>query len=148
MAAAALPIVLPFTELRALIRTGQPPPGPTCRLAPSSHTSKQPPLVPGAFFALGLTRIPSLPHNQSHILAARSVAETLRTSLGPRGLDKLLVSPDGEVTITNEGATILDKMVRSRPLLQRVPARPRSPLTAPVPLFPTPHRTSTTRLPS
>jgi hypothetical protein len=49
---------------------------------------------------------------QSHILAARSVAETLRSSLGPRGLDKLLVSPDGEVTITNDGATILDKMVR------------------------------------
>jgi len=47
---------------------------------------------------------------KSHILAAKSVAGTLRTSLGPKGLDKLMVSPDGDVTITNDGATILDKM--------------------------------------
>lgn len=47
---------------------------------------------------------------QSHILAARAVANTLRTSLGPRGLDKMLVSPDGDVTITNDGATIMEKM--------------------------------------
>lgn len=47
---------------------------------------------------------------KSHILAARAVANTLRTSLGPRGLDKMMVSPDGEVCITNDGATIMDKM--------------------------------------
>lgn len=44
---------------------------------------------------------------KSHILAAKQVANTLKTSLGPRGLDKMLVSPDGEVTITNDGATIM-----------------------------------------
>jgi len=47
---------------------------------------------------------------KSHILAAKSVAQTVRTSLGPNGLDKMMVSPDGEITITNDGATILDKM--------------------------------------
>jgi len=47
---------------------------------------------------------------KSHILAAKTVAHTVRTSLGPNGLDKMMVSPDGEVTITNDGATILDKM--------------------------------------
>eukprot|EP00127_Corallochytrium_limacisporum_P003626 Clim_evm14s151 gene=Clim_evmTU14s151 len=47
---------------------------------------------------------------RSHIIAARSIASTLRTSLGPRGLDKLLVDPDGSITITNDGATILQKM--------------------------------------
>jgi T-complex protein 1 subunit epsilon len=47
---------------------------------------------------------------QSHILAARSVANTLRTSLGPKGLDKLMCSPDNDVTITNDGATILKMM--------------------------------------
>ncbi|KAF7633231.1 hypothetical protein Mgra_00007332 [Meloidogyne graminicola] len=47
---------------------------------------------------------------KSHILAAKQVAHTLRTSLGPRGLDKMLVSPDGEVTITNDGATIMKNM--------------------------------------
>jgi len=47
---------------------------------------------------------------KSHILAARSVASILRTSLGPRGLDKMMVSPDGDLTITNDGATILKQM--------------------------------------
>jgi T-complex protein 1 subunit epsilon len=42
-----------------------------------------------------------------NILAAKSVANTLRSSLGPKGLDKLLVSPDQEVTVTNDGATIV-----------------------------------------
>lgn len=32
---------------------------------------------------------------QSHILAARQIANTIRTSLGPKGLDKMMVSPDG-----------------------------------------------------
>lgn len=34
----------------------------------------------------------------------------MRTSLGPKGLDKMLVSPDGDVTITNDGATILQQL--------------------------------------
>jgi T-complex protein 1 subunit epsilon len=33
---------------------------------------------------------------KSHILAAQQIASTIRTSLGPKGLDKMLVSPDGE----------------------------------------------------
>jgi len=47
---------------------------------------------------------------KSHILAARTVANTLRTSLGPKGLDKMMISPDNDVTITNDGATILKLM--------------------------------------
>ncbi|KAH0558631.1 T-complex protein 1 subunit epsilon, partial [Trichoglossum hirsutum] len=47
---------------------------------------------------------------KSHILAARTVANIVRTSLGPRGLDKILISPDGDITITNDGATILSQM--------------------------------------
>ncbi|KAF8322666.1 hypothetical protein DL93DRAFT_2199957 [Clavulina sp. PMI_390] len=47
---------------------------------------------------------------KSHILAARTVANIARTSLGPRGLDKILISPDGEITVTNDGATILSQM--------------------------------------
>ncbi|KAK8743480.1 hypothetical protein OTU49_001102, partial [Cherax quadricarinatus] len=47
---------------------------------------------------------------KSHILAARSVASILSTSLGPKGLDKLMVSPDGDITVTNDGATILKMM--------------------------------------
>uniref|UniRef100_A0AC34Q8N0 T-complex protein 1 subunit epsilon n=1 Tax=Panagrolaimus sp. JU765 TaxID=591449 RepID=A0AC34Q8N0_9BILA len=47
---------------------------------------------------------------KNHILAARAVASVMKTSLGPRGLDKMLVNPDGEVTITNDGATIMKSM--------------------------------------
>ncbi|CAK1548853.1 unnamed protein product [Leptosia nina] len=47
---------------------------------------------------------------KSHIQAARQISSILRTSLGPRGLDKMMVSSDGEVTVTNDGATILKMM--------------------------------------
>merc|ERR1719187_2211064 len=47
---------------------------------------------------------------KSHIIAAKAVANILKTSLGPKGLDKLMVSADGDITITNDGATILKQM--------------------------------------
>ncbi|ETN58977.1 T-complex protein 1 subunit epsilon [Anopheles darlingi] len=47
---------------------------------------------------------------KSHILAAKQIASTIRTSLGPKGLDKMMVSGDGEVTVTNDGATIMKLM--------------------------------------
>ncbi|KAL1986015.1 hypothetical protein VTN96DRAFT_7150 [Rasamsonia emersonii] len=47
---------------------------------------------------------------KSHIVAAKTVANIVKTSLGPRGLDKILISPDGDITITNDGATILSQM--------------------------------------
>ncbi|XP_008586915.1 PREDICTED: T-complex protein 1 subunit epsilon isoform X2 [Galeopterus variegatus] len=47
---------------------------------------------------------------KSHIMAAKTVAHTMRTSLGPNGLDKVMVDKDGDVTVTNDGATILSMM--------------------------------------
>ena len=44
------------------------------------------------------------------------MAATLRSSLGPKGLDKLLVSPDQEVCVTNDGATIVEKMEIQHPV--------------------------------
>lgn len=55
-------------------------------------------------------RLKGLEAHKSHIIAARSVANVLKTSLGPKGMDKIMVSPDGDLTITNDGATILDEM--------------------------------------
>lgn len=55
-------------------------------------------------------RLKGLEALKSHIMAAKAVAATIKTSLGPRGMDKCLVSQDGEVTLTNDGATILDEM--------------------------------------
>ncbi|MFH4975878.1 hypothetical protein AB6A40_002587 [Gnathostoma spinigerum] len=46
----------------------------------------------------------------SNICAAKSVADAVRTSLGPKGMDKMIESGKGEVTITNDGATILNLM--------------------------------------
>ena len=47
---------------------------------------------------------------QNNITAAKLVADLVRTSLGPRGLDKMLVDSLGDVTITNDGATILKEI--------------------------------------
>lgn len=46
----------------------------------------------------------------SNITAAKAVADAIRTSLGPRGMDKMIQSAGGDVTITNDGATILKQM--------------------------------------
>lgn len=45
-----------------------------------------------------------------NIIAARTVANSLKTSLGPKGMDKMITSPDGDVLVTNDGATIVEKM--------------------------------------
>jgi len=47
---------------------------------------------------------------KNNINAAKMVAEIVRTSLGPRGMDKMLVDSLGDVTITNDGATILKEI--------------------------------------
>jgi thermosome len=47
---------------------------------------------------------------QNNIAAAKLVAQLVRSSLGPRGLDKMLVDSLGDVTITNDGATILKEI--------------------------------------
>lgn len=47
---------------------------------------------------------------KANMLAAIQVADIVRTSFGPRGMDKIIVGPDGDVTISNDGATILKMM--------------------------------------
>jgi len=56
------------------------------------------------------TRLTGIDAMKSHILAAKTVANIVKSSLGPKGLDKILISPDGDITVTNDGATILDQM--------------------------------------
>ncbi|KAJ3099310.1 T-complex protein 1 subunit delta [Phlyctochytrium planicorne] len=46
----------------------------------------------------------------SNIVAGKAVADAIRTSLGPKGMDKMIQSGNGEVVITNDGATILAQM--------------------------------------
>jgi thermosome len=47
---------------------------------------------------------------RNNIMAARIIAEVLRTTLGPRGMDKMLIDSLGDITITNDGAAILDEI--------------------------------------
>ena len=47
---------------------------------------------------------------RNNISAAKLIAEVVRTSLGPRGMDKMLVDSMGDVTITNDGATMLKEL--------------------------------------
>ncbi|KAK4530923.1 hypothetical protein CCYA_CCYA06G1780 [Cyanidiococcus yangmingshanensis] len=46
----------------------------------------------------------------ANIAAAKAVADAVRTSLGPRGMDKMIQGARGDVLITNDGATILDRL--------------------------------------
>ncbi|MDD5132990.1 MAG: thermosome subunit alpha [Candidatus Nanoarchaeia archaeon] len=52
---------------------------------------------------------------RNNIAAAKIVAETVRTTLGPKGMDKMLVDSFGGVTITNDGVTILEEMQIEHP---------------------------------
>lgn len=52
---------------------------------------------------------------KNNIMAAKIIAEIVRTSLGPRGMDKMLVDSFGDIVITNDGATILKEMDVAHP---------------------------------
>lgn len=54
----------------------------------------------------------------SNIVAAKAVADTIRTSLGPRGMDKMIQKGEGDVLITNDGATILSQLQVFHPTAQ------------------------------
>lgn len=73
-------------------------------------TEKQPNLMPE-----DVQRLLGRDAQRNNILAARMVSEIVKTTLGPKGMDKMLVSPTGEITITNDGATILDEMQIEHP---------------------------------
>ncbi len=58
---------------------------------------------------------------QSHnISAARAVAESVRSTLGPKGMDKMLVDSLGDVTVTNDGVTILTEMDIDNPTAEMI----------------------------
>jgi archaeal chaperonin len=56
----------------------------------------------------------------NNIYAARLIAETVKTTLGPRGMDKMLVDSMGDVVITNDGATILKEIDVAHPAAKMV----------------------------
>ncbi len=52
---------------------------------------------------------------RNNILAAKLVSDAVKTTLGPKGMDKMLVDSVGDITITNDGVTILEKMEIEHP---------------------------------
>ena len=52
---------------------------------------------------------------RNNIFAAKMVAEIVKTTLGPKGMDKMLVSPIGDIIVTNDGVTILEEMQIEHP---------------------------------
>jgi len=58
----------------------------------------------------GSTRTSGKTAQKGNIAAAKAVADTIRTTLGPKGMDKMLVDNMGDVVVTNDGVTILEEM--------------------------------------
>ncbi|NPA76994.1 MAG: thermosome subunit [Candidatus Diapherotrites archaeon] len=63
----------------------------------------------------GAQRVVGRDAQRLNILVARAVANIVRTTLGPKGMDKMLVDELGDITITNDGATILQEMSIEHP---------------------------------
>jgi len=66
--------------------------------------------IPVLILKEGSSRSRGREAQHANIMAARIVAEAVKTSLGPKGMDKMLVDSFGDVTITSDGRTILDEM--------------------------------------
>ena len=58
----------------------------------------------------GTTRSKGKEAQRNNITAAKVIGEVLKTTLGPRGMDKMLIDGLGDITITNDGAAILDEI--------------------------------------
>jgi len=71
--------------------------------------------VPVLLLKEGATETKKKDAQKNNITAAKLIAQILKSSLGPRGLDKMLVDPIGDVTITNDGATILKEIEVQHP---------------------------------
>eukprot|EP00331_Platyophrya_macrostoma_P028598 CAMPEP_0176446522 /NCGR_PEP_ID=MMETSP0127-20121128/24381_1 /TAXON_ID=938130 /ORGANISM="Platyophrya macrostoma, Strain WH" /LENGTH=517 /DNA_ID=CAMNT_0017832583 /DNA_START=51 /DNA_END=1600 /DNA_ORIENTATION=- len=61
-------------------------------------------------------RVKGIEAFKANLQAARVISNTMKTSLGPKGMDKMLVSPDQDVLVTNDGATIMEKMEVEHPI--------------------------------
>ena len=62
-----------------------------------------------------IQRIMGKDAQRNNILAAKMVADIVKTTLGPKGMDKMLVSPTNDIIVTNDGVTILEEMQIEHP---------------------------------
>ncbi|GAH32254.1 unnamed protein product, partial [marine sediment metagenome] len=66
--------------------------------------------VPIIILKEGTERAKGRDAQQNNILAASIVADTIKSTLGPKGMDKMLVDGLGDILISNDGATLLDEI--------------------------------------
>jgi thermosome len=68
----------------------------------------------------GTSRTRGRAAQRNNIAAAKIIAEIVKTTLGPKGMDKILVDSIGDVVVTNDGATILEKMDVEHPAAKMI----------------------------
>jgi len=78
----------------------------TARAVPAVTQSGQPVLI----LKEGTSQTKGREAQRNNIMAGKIIGEVVKTTLGPRGMDKMLVDTFGDVTITNDGATVVDDM--------------------------------------
>lgn len=68
----------------------------------------------------GTERLEGQDAHRSTFAAAQALADTIRTTLGPKSRDKMLITADGKVVVTNDGASILDRLAIDHPAAELV----------------------------
>ncbi len=72
--------------------------------------------VPVLILKEGTTRTFGREAIRQNIMIAKAISETIKTTLGPKGMDKMLIDSLGDITISNDGATILDEIDVQHPI--------------------------------
>jgi len=72
--------------------------------------------VPVLILKEGSSRTTGREAIRQNIMVARAISEAIKSTLGPRGMDKMLIDSLGDITISNDGATILDEMDVQHPI--------------------------------
>jgi thermosome len=80
----------------------------------------QQPIQPIFILPEGSQRSTGRAAQKNNIMAAKAVAETIRTTLGPKGMDKMLVNTMGDVVVSNDGVTILEEMNIEHPAAKMI----------------------------
>jgi thermosome len=81
----------------------------------SAQQGSNGPQIPILVLKEGTTETKGKDAKRNNITAAKTIAEVVKTSLGPRGMDKMLVNSIGDVTVTNDGATVLKEIEVEHP---------------------------------
>ena len=96
--------------------TPPPVPRPSSKASDCMYNGQQPIFI----LKEGTTRTSGKGAQSNNIAAAKAVADAVRSTLGPKGMDKMLVDSMGDVVITNDGATILKEMEIEHPAAKMI----------------------------